>query len=248
MKKIIISFVFIITMSWNMVAQTNGELLVTVTTSETGGNYAPRNIVAIWVEDDNGNFVKTLLAYANTRKTHLNTWQASTTAAGTAYNTTDAISGATRSSHSTRSCTWNGTDFNGLDVADGTYYLWLELTDKNSTGNFSSFQFVKGEDDQFLTPDDVPSFASISINWDAIITSVFTQNEYPEISIHPNPSQGSFTVQGDNIKEVEVRTISGELILISNSSIVDISDAKPGFYLITVKTDKTRVVKKLIKE
>lgn len=237
-----------IVMGLSMGAQTIGELTVTVTTSETGGNYAPRNIVAIWVEDDNGNFVKTLLAYANTRKTHLNTWQATTTSAGTAFNTTDAITGATRSSHSTRTCSWDGTDFNNLDVADGTYYLWLELTDKNSTGNFSSFQFTKGVDDQNLTPDDVPSFASIVINWDAIIASTFAQNEYPNISIHPNPSKGVFTVLGDNIEVVEVRTISGELISISTSTVVDISSTKPGFYLVTIKTNKTKVIKKLIKE
>ena len=45
-------------------AQTNGTLSVSVTTSSTGGNYAPRNIVAIWIEDSSGKLVKTLLAYA----------------------------------------------------------------------------------------------------------------------------------------------------------------------------------------
>jgi nitronate monooxygenase len=57
-------------------------------------------VVAIWVEDNQGNFVKTLLAYAQNRKTHLNTWEASTTAAGIPFNTVDAITGATKTSHS----------------------------------------------------------------------------------------------------------------------------------------------------
>ena len=47
---------------------TPGTLHVTTLTSAAGGNYAPRNIVAVWVEDSNGVFVKTLLAYANTYK------------------------------------------------------------------------------------------------------------------------------------------------------------------------------------
>lgn len=54
-------------------AQTSGTLSVSVTTSSAGGNYTPRNILAIWVEDSSGKFVKTLLVYANARMTHLNT-------------------------------------------------------------------------------------------------------------------------------------------------------------------------------
>jgi len=66
-------------------AQILGTLTVSTTTSNAGGNYAPRNIVAVWIEDEQGNWVKTLLAYAATRKTHLNTWEASTTAAGSPF-------------------------------------------------------------------------------------------------------------------------------------------------------------------
>lgn len=72
-------------------SQTLGELEVSVSTAATGGNYAPRHVLAIWIEDDQGNFVKTLLSYASERRTHLNTWQASTNNAGTEYNTVDAI-------------------------------------------------------------------------------------------------------------------------------------------------------------
>lgn len=67
-------------------AQTCGTLSVSVATSSSGGNYAPRNILGIRIEDNSGKFVKTLLAYANTRKTHLNTWEASTTTAGSVFN------------------------------------------------------------------------------------------------------------------------------------------------------------------
>ena len=100
-------------------AQTNGTLSVSVTTSSTGGSYAPRNILAIWIEDNSGKFVKTLLAYADKRKQHLNTWETSTTTAGSVYNSIDAITGATQSSHGTRVCSWNGTDYNKNAVADG---------------------------------------------------------------------------------------------------------------------------------
>jgi len=63
-RKICILLLICLSANW-IIAQTNGTLAVSVTTSSTGGNYAPRNIVAIWVEDNSGKFVKTLLAYAN---------------------------------------------------------------------------------------------------------------------------------------------------------------------------------------
>jgi len=142
MKRITILAVFIIT-GLQISAQTTGKLDVSVTTSATGGNYAPRNIVAIWIEDESGNFVKTLLAYAEKRIQHLNTWEKATSAKGSMYNRTDAITGATQSSHGTRTCSWNGTDYNKNLVADGKYYVCMELTDKNATGNFSKFELQK---------------------------------------------------------------------------------------------------------
>jgi len=246
MKNIVTIFVFAFLLSLITVAQTTGELSVTTTTSETGGNYAPRNIVAIWIENDQGEFVKTLLAYAQNRKTHLNTWQASTTAAGTAYNTTDAITGATKSSHGTRECSWDGTDYNGLAVSDGAYYVWMELTDKNGTGNYSSFLFTKDENPSSQTPGGVPSFASISIDWQPTGVSVLEISEN-SISINPNQSDGNYTILGDNIEEIEVRSISGKLILKSKSQIIDISNQQTGFYLVIVKTKNSMVIKKVYK-
>ncbi len=168
MKKIVITLFFGLMFTIVLNAQTSGTLTVTATTSIAGGNYAPKNIIAVWIEDDAGNFVKTLLAYAQTRITHLNTWQASTNAAGSEFNVVDAITGATRSSHSTRTSYWNGTDVDGIIVPDGTYYVWMELTDKNSTGNYSSFQFEKSETSFLITPTNVPSFASIEISWSTL--------------------------------------------------------------------------------
>ena len=246
MKNIIISIAFISLLSLTTLAQTTGNLAVTTTTSETGGNYAPRNIVAIWIENDQGEFVKTLLAFAQNRKSHLNTWEATTTEAGTAYNTTDAITGATLSNHGIRECSWNGADYNGFAVADGNYYVWMELTDKNSTGNYSSFLFTKDEMPNSQTPEDVPSFASISIVWQPNGVSVLEVNEN-NISIVPNQSNGVYTVTGDNITEVEVRSISGRLIYKTKSQNIDISNKQVGIYLVIVKTETTKVIKKVYK-
>jgi len=246
MKNNIIGLVFVLSFSLASYSQTIGNLAVTTTTSETGGNFAPRNIVAIWIENEQGEFVKTLLAYAQARKTHLNNWQATTTAAGTQYNTTDAITGATRSNHGTRECSWNGLDYNNLAVGDGTYYVWMELTDKNATGNYSSFAFNKDEDPNTQTPDDVPSFSSISIAWQPTGVSVLEVNEN-NISIVPNQSNGIFSVIGNNIIEVEVRSISGRLIYKSKSQNIDIRNQQAGIYLVIIQTENTKIIKKVYK-
>lgn len=227
-------------------AQTAGELSVSVTTSSTGGNFAPKNIIAIWIEDDAGNFVKTLLAYASARKTHLNTWQAITTAAGSEYNTVDAITGATKTSHGTRNCTWNGTDINGTLVADGTYTVWMELTDKNSTGNYSSFSFTKGSSSETISPSDEPSFSALEISWSPAV-SINKSQIYSDVFITPNPGNGVFEVQGTNILDIEVRTITGKLVVKTKNKRVDISDFENGVYLFSISKGENKITRKIIK-
>lgn len=248
MKKglLISMFVFVIVIMLN--GQTNGVLTVSTTTSSTGGTYAPKNIVAIWIENNTGNFVKTLLCYAQTRITHLNTWEASTTAAGSTYNTLDAITGATQSNHATRTCSWNGKDFNGNVVSDGTYRLRIELTDKNSTGNISTFSFIKGINTDNQTPSNVPSFSSISIKWAPSISNLNEIVSDENFKIFPNPTTDKFKIIGNNIIEVEIRNIFGELIDLNSSPLVDLSNQPKGIYLIKVKTDKAIITKKIIKQ
>lgn len=247
MKKNLLTTFVLLFVALLVNAQTFGTLTVTTTTSATGGNYAPRNVVAIWIEDEAGNFVKTLLAYANNRKTHLNTWQASTAAAGSEYNTVDAITGATKSNHGTRTCNWDGSSFEGTDMADGTYYVWMELTDKNSTGNFSSFSFTKGEEQENITPLNEPSFSAIEIDWLPSTIGISDQMLSSDFKIFPNPTPGIFTVSGEKIVEVEVLTTRGQLIY-KGKADVDISTHPNGVYFVLVKTEKGSVTKKIIKQ
>ncbi|NOX46375.1 MAG: DUF2271 domain-containing protein [Chlorobi bacterium] len=250
MKKNYMTFLFVFLCGIALNAQTSGELTVTTTTSSTGGNFAPKNIVAIWVEDDAGNFIKTLLAYAQQRKTHLNTWQATTTEAGSPFNIVDAISGPTRTSHGTRTCAWDATDFEGNPVADGTYKVWMELTDKNATGNFSNFTFTKGPEPESLAPSNVPSFAGISVEWqpDPFVTGISGKANKDIFTIFPNPTSGKFKISGDEIKEVEIRNLVGDLIYKGNSIQIDISDNPKGVYLIKITSGKGAITKKIIKE
>jgi hypothetical protein len=135
-------------------------LIVSVATSTAGGNYAPRHVVAIWIENSAGVFIKTLTVYAQARATDLTNWE---TASG--GNKVDAVTGATQSSFGTLTAHWDGTDTKSAVVADGTYRVCMELTDKSTTGNFSYYTFTKSTTAETQTPADVASFSNISIKW-----------------------------------------------------------------------------------
>jgi hypothetical protein len=136
-------------------------LAVSVQTSQTSNAwYAPRHVMAIWIETSTGVFVKSLTVKAQQRIGYLVRWDQSS-----AGNTTDAVTGATISSHGTINAYWNGKNKNGTIVPDGTYLVCMELTDYDGTGNFASFSFTKGVAAQTLTPANKPSFSAISLKW-----------------------------------------------------------------------------------
>ena len=248
MKQIVILLLLVFN-GIQIFAQTTGNLNVSVTTSSTGGNYAPKNILAIWIEDASGNFIKTLLANADKRITHLNTWEAATTKKGGTYNRVDAITGATLSTHGTRTCTWNGTDYTKNLVADGIYYVCMELTDKNATGKFSKFSFTKGENST-VTPANVASFSSLIIKWVASGTTAVQETAVTnDIQIFPNPTKNVFHVRGDNISDIEILNLAGALVFKNNSTTrIDMTNFKNGIYLVRIKQGNATVVKKLVKE
>jgi len=134
-------------------------------------------------------------------------------------------------------------------VADGTYKVWMELTDKNSTGNYSSFSFTKSSVLDSITPSNQPSFSLILIDWVPATINILDINKSEEdYKIYPNPVSNNFTIIGDNITEIEIRNIFGNLIYKSNSRFVNISNQAKGIYFIKITTDKKTIVKKIIKE
>jgi len=135
-----------------------GTLSVSVLTVAPGGGYAPKNVVAIWIETNAGVFVKSLLVYANARKYDLTSWYPNSSG-----NVVNATTGATQNSNTTRTCTWNGTDVAGNVVVDGTYLVCMNIADGRTA--FASFPFVKGPTAVSLTPANVTGFSNISISW-----------------------------------------------------------------------------------
>lgn len=146
-------------------AASGQTLSSTFTTTSNGGNYAPRNIVAVWVEDSNGTFVKTIGRWASREKADLKGWIAK---AGNAD--TDAVSGATRSNHTGMlTVNWDLKNKQGAVVPDGTYTIRMELSDRNTTSasqnRQGSFTFVKSGTAQSQTGLMNAGFTGVSITF-----------------------------------------------------------------------------------
>lgn len=137
------------------------------TTTPAGGSFNPKNIVAVWIEDGAGTFVKTIGRWAATRKANLVAW---TTKAGA--NDVDAVSGATRPNHTgALTVTWDLKSKAGTVVPDGTYTIRMELADGNTnnaaTNNQGTFTFVKSATAQMQTGLTNGGFQGVSINYAA---------------------------------------------------------------------------------
>lgn len=139
-------------------------LQLEITSTTKGGQYAPRNVAAVWIENG-GTFIKTIDRKAGQRKQHLVAW---TTAAGAAD--ADAVSGATRANHNTPlAITWDLKDRAGVVVPDGTYTIRMETAEDNSNqptqNNQGTFTFVKGATAQTQTAQANGGFTNVSITF-----------------------------------------------------------------------------------
>ena len=138
---------------------TVGTNTLTVTFSDPSGNYSAR-VDAFWVTDAASNFVQNIRKDAATRQNYLYKWIAArkTTAI-------DGYSGATISSWSPVTVTWDGRDTNNAVVPDGFYKLYIEFTDRNGQGPWTTngLSFYKGLTNVNLTYPDQTYIKSMSL-------------------------------------------------------------------------------------
>ena len=127
---------------------------VTVSFDFKRGGTPASNQYAVWIEENEGNLVKTLAATnftANggykTRKDSIPTWVAKANPADMTADEVDTVSGATPQAGKI-SYTWDGTDSVGEKVPDGTYHVYLEGTLYWSSQVLYSGSFILGSEGQ----------------------------------------------------------------------------------------------------
>jgi hypothetical protein len=140
-----------------------GTMNLKVTTRATNGKYAPKHVLAAWVTDARGQFVRTLLVRGRKRKKYLYRW-----AKDTKKNNVDAVTGATLKSHGEVAIRWDCRDTQGDVVPDGEYRIQLELTDKHAQGPTTPaghIVFIKGGKPATAKPEDQDNFRSMSLSY-----------------------------------------------------------------------------------
>jgi hypothetical protein len=122
--------------------------IVTKPLAGEGMSFAPRNILAIWVEDANARPVKVLCVLAGIMRTRLREFNqrfpmffGGFAAAVTAH--PDVVTSATRRDHQPVHVTWDLTDLNQQPVPDGLYRVLIELTDRNDRSALLAVPFDK---------------------------------------------------------------------------------------------------------
>jgi hypothetical protein len=129
-----------------------------VTTASQGGRYQPKNIGAIWVQDATGRFMKSLEVWAGIRSRYLTKYSAAR--GGMAV---DVTASATLSGHRAHHATWNMKDRSGAAAAPGKYTLFVELTDADVTGKYTSVDFDTSLGPQTVNPPDASYYTNMKL-------------------------------------------------------------------------------------
>ncbi|BDX36939.1 hypothetical protein CYCD_02940 [Tenuifilaceae bacterium CYCD] len=209
MKKIIFLLtVILISVSVSFSQNTDGSVTFTVTTVSEGGQYAPKNIVAIWIKNSSGTFIRSMKVMAATRIQYLYQWKASSN-----LNKTDAITGATLTSHQTHTITWNCKDLSGNIVPDGDYQFWIEYTDKDAQGPYTNYTFAKGTSPVSTNFTNQTYFVNASINYTPNTTGIISPKQ-----INANVYRESNTNTNTYIFEIPTAKAENVLFRIFNIS------------------------------
>jgi len=158
-------------------AEAAGSLTVEFTTISYGGEYAPRNYGAVWIEDSSGMFVKTMQRWA--ADIHAGDLAAWTTVSGgwgfelLGWNNpgdmVDAVSTATLLTHESHTVSWNLKDDNQQVVPDGSYFLVVEMTESRAAdvhGPVMKVEFTKGPEPQTIERPTDEAFEDVLVSYE----------------------------------------------------------------------------------
>lgn len=242
-------------------SQTGGTLTFTFTPVAKSPCYTgSRNVLAVWIENNAGTFIKTKMRYCCNGSTfdHLPTW--SVNAGGSANNcsganTTSATTGATLTSFSNKSITWDGTNVSGTIVPDGVYKVMIQETwNHGSTGTATStYTFTKGPSADHQTPAANSTFSGVKLDWVPNGMGISASSTLEGVSIYPNPnSTGIFHVDFESASNVRVVNMLGETIFSekiqqgAQSIRVDLSAFDNGSYFIFVSEGERSSIQRVI--
>ena len=247
-------------------AQTQGTLTFTFTPVTKSPCYsASKNVLAVWIENNAGTFIKTKLRYCCGGSTidHLPTW--SVNAGGSlgncsSANTTDATTGATLTSFTAKSFTWDGKTGPAATatlVPDGVYKVMIQETWNHGTSGTATttYTFTKGPNKDSQTPAATANITGVTLNW--IPTSASGIEEVVsgtmDIKVYPNPNNSGI-VNVDFEKANNIRVINTLGVVVYNEEVdrssvaktINLSALANGIYFICVSDGDNYAKHKII--
>ncbi len=166
-----------------------GVTLTLMTSPTKFPKYEPRNVLAVWVQDASGKFVRTLMRYGERRVKHLRAWNAVALDSSQIDSDPDVITGATRPDHRQEMIRWDLTDFRGNPVPDGTYTIRMELSDHDaftaSTNNQGTFSLDKNGSSAVQTGMANGGFLDVTIAYSAESDPIPPSDSDPEEDCPP---------------------------------------------------------------
>jgi hypothetical protein len=236
-----------------VIAQTTGTLTFSVTTTEPSGGYTNKFVLAVWIRDNAGNFVKTKIKYAASRVQYLNVW-----VSNSGSNVVDATTGSTRTSHQTFTISWNATNVSAALVPDGDYQVWMQMADQNVNGATNSVTFTKGTSAVHLTPANSGNFTNLVLDWVPTFVGIDENTEKVNFSVTPNPVSSQsiikYTLNQTEDVTISLYDINGKLVNVlcdrnqtaGNYSLPFSTKVKPGVYFVKMYTGKRQHVEKVL--
>lgn len=234
---------FILAFSVKASAQTAGTFTFKINPVSHNGSYGTKHVVAIWIENSSGTFIKTRLENASNKTIdHLATWTSKSNS-----NVVDAVTGSTLTSYTPITVTWDGTDVSKNLVPDGDYKIWIELAwDNNKTSGktTTSYDFTKGTTVFNSTPANTPLFTDVALNWVPIVTVARPDNVANGIRVFPNPTRQLVNVDFRSATDgctIQVISQSGKIMAqrkiapgTTGLQVFDLEKYVNGLYFITV--------------
>jgi hypothetical protein len=153
---------------------------------------------------------------------------------------------------------YDGINLNALSVEAMTFQ-WIKC---------DPFEIIEGETYNFLLSPEDGDYALIAYSWDGCAdtsgclhvgeideTGLEDQLEFGEISIFPNPSNGSFTIHLEQfISPIKLEIINelGQLIftqnLTQNENYIQLKNTSSGLYLLRLTHENEAIYRKILIE
>lgn len=229
---------------------TPGSVTFTVTTVSNGGAFSPKHVLAIWIKNSSGTFVRTLKRQAVQRIQYLNQWKVSS-----GLNVVNAITGATLSNHQTHTLTWNCTNLSGAVVADGNYDFWVEFADDDAVaGPYTHYTFNKSTTSVSTNFPNQSRFINATINYTPQPSAISENLVRAKANVSYNDASNSFTMSipasGNHNSVLKVFDISGRQVFQTDQYTEDSegrhfiwnsSDKKENIYIYKIETQDNSV-------